>query len=590
MLMNLFAELFYAMPLLLYVLPDLLFITFEGRLSIAFYFVSLLYCVTLAYDMIGALDLSLIWYLHSTWLSPLYFRNYLLEAIDYTLHLFSPETQPLEETRSSTFPSSFNPVTIALGCWATSMFLLLCLDVFLFFDNDEQLFQNTTHRSAPTQDSYEWQGEWEDMGRFLEQLAPPVLWKFTPEQLQNPKKLAECLKKGCCCPGFSRQTQIAATCWGLAYAYRGALTAIQYPPREEVVSGSDNKTTDTPTTSTVANPAPMAGAAANPAPMAGAAANPAPGAAAANPAPMAGAAANSAPMAGAAANPAPMAGAAANPAPGASAANPAPAANAVAKAERQISVVSLIPRVREKQQQEESAQLVRNEAASPKQEQEKGSEEKSCSKAEQWEEQKGDETEVSESENTQYLSLRDLQYIREDFRHFPGEHIVTWLLRCWDSGAGRYRLTGKEAQQLGFLTRHWGIDRMIRKGEQASTLWRRLLSAVKERYPFKEDLVCQLGKWTTMERGIQYLRELAVLEVVYSDLDNGQLPVDPDKVQCTRAMWLNFVRSAPPFHAKALALMNWKSREAPVVDTLVWKLQQYQENLSFSFSGQSMSY
>ncbi|XP_071890641.1 uncharacterized protein [Anas platyrhynchos] len=560
MLMNLFAELFYAMPLLLYVLPDLLFITFEGRLSIAFYFVSLLYCVTLAYDMIGALDLSLIWYLHSTWLSPLYFRNYLLEAIDYTLHLFSPETQPLEETRSSTFPSSFNPVTIALGCWATSMFLLLCLDVFLFFDNDEQLFQNTTHRSAPTQDSYEWQGEWEDMGRFLEQLAPPVLWKFTPEQLQNPKKLAECLKKGCCCPGFSRQTQIAATCWGLAYAYRGALTAIQYPPREEVVSGSDNKTTDTPTTSTVANPAPMAGAAANPAPGA------------------------------AAANPAPMAGAAANPAPGASAANPAPAANAVAKAERQISVVSLIPRVREKQQQEESAQLVRNEAASPKQEQEKGSEEKSCSKAEQWEEQKGDETEVSESENTQYLSLRDLQYIREDFRHFPGEHIVTWLLRCWDSGAGRYRLTGKEAQQLGFLTRHWGIDRMIRKGEQASTLWRRLLSAVKERYPFKEDLVCQLGKWTTMERGIQYLRELAVLEVVYSDLDNGQLPVDPDKVQCTRAMWLNFVRSAPPFHAKALALMNWKSREAPVVDTLVWKLQQYQENLSFSFSGQSMSY
>nr|XP_013053966.2 uncharacterized protein LOC106047159 [Anser cygnoides] len=532
MLMNLLAELFYAMPLLLYVLPDLLFITFEGRLNAAFYFVLLLYCVTLAYDMIGALDLSLIWYLHSALLSPLYFRNHLLETNDYSFHLFSPETQPLEETRSSTFPSSFNPVTIALEYWATSMFLLLCLSVFLFFDNAKQLFKNTIHRSAPRQDSYEWQGEWEDMGRFLEQWAPPVLWKFTPEQLQNPKKLAECLKKGYHRLGFSRQTQIAAVCWGLAYAYRAALTAIQHPPGEEKVSGSDNKTTDTPTTSTAANPAPMAGAAAN----------------------------------------------------------PAPAANAVAEAENQLSVVSLTPTVKEKQQQEESAQLVRNEAASPKREQEEGSEEESCSEAEQWEEQEGDETEMSDSETTRYLSLRELRYIREDFRRFPGEHIVTWLLRCWDTGAGRYRLKGKEAQQLGFLARHWGIDRTIGKGAQASTLWRRLLSAVKEMYPFKEDLVCQLGKWTTMERGIQYLRELAVLEVVYSDLDNDQLSADPDEVQCTRPMWLKFVRSAPPLHASALALMNWKSREAPVVDTLVWKLQQYQENISSSFSGQSMNY
>ncbi|GAB0208734.1 mitochondrial enolase superfamily member 1 [Grus japonensis] len=44
------------------------------------------------------------------------------------------------------------------------------------------------------------------------------------------------------------------------------------------------------------------------------------------------------------------------------------------------------------------------------------------------------------------------------------------------------------------------------------------------------------GKWTTMETGIQYLRELAVREMVYYDPDNAQLPTDPDEVQCTRLM------------------------------------------------------
>ncbi|KAK4818477.1 hypothetical protein QYF61_014179 [Mycteria americana] len=61
--------------------------------------------------------------------------------------------------------------------------------------------------------------------------------------------------------------------------------------------------------------------------------------------------------------------------------------------------------------------------------------------------------------------------------------------------------------------------------------------SMKERYPFKEDVICHLGKWTTMERGIQYLRELAVLEVIYDDLDNKQLSKDPDEVKRTRPTW-----------------------------------------------------
>ncbi|GAB0203766.1 hypothetical protein GRJ2_002842200 [Grus japonensis] len=142
---------------------------------------------------------------------------------------------------------------------------------------------------------------------------------------------------------------------------------------------------------------------------------------------------------------------------------------------------------------------------------------------------------------TRSLSLSELRDMRKDFSCLPGEHIITWLLRCWDNGASSLELEGREAKQLGSLSREGGIDKAIGKKAQALSLWRRLLSSVRERYPFSEDVVCRPGKWTTMERGIQYLRELAVREMVYYDPDNVQLPTDPDEVQCTRPMWRKFV-------------------------------------------------
>ncbi|KAK4811260.1 hypothetical protein QYF61_022157 [Mycteria americana] len=105
---------------------------------------------------------------------------------------------------------------------------------------------------------------------------------------------------------------------------------------------------------------------------------------------------------------------------------------------------------------------------------------------------------VDEVETTRSLSLSELRDMRKDFSCRPGVHIVTWLLRCWDSGASSLEL-----------------------------------EAMKERYPFKEDVVYRPGKWTTMEKGIQYLRELAMLEVIYGDLDDEQIPTDADEVQCT---------------------------------------------------------
>ncbi|KAK4825785.1 hypothetical protein QYF61_002348 [Mycteria americana] len=123
----------------------------------------------------------------------------------------------------------------------------------------KQLFKNTTQRSALRLDSNEWQGVCDSMGKYLGQQAPPVFWNFTPEQVQNPEKLVEYLEKVCCHPGNSRETQITATCQGLAHAYQALFNTIQNPQGEEVVSGSDDKTTGTADT-----PTPVTGTAAEP--------------------------------------------------------------------------------------------------------------------------------------------------------------------------------------------------------------------------------------------------------------------------------------------------------------------------------------
>lgn len=166
---------------------------------------------------------------------------------------------------------------------------------------------------------------------------------------------------------------------------------------------------------------------------------------------------------------------------------------------------------------------------------------------------------------TRGLSQRELRDTRKKFGCCPGEHLVTWLLQCWDTAANSLELDGREAGQLESLARDAGIDKAIGNGAQSFTLWRRLLSGVKERYPFKEDLVCQPGKWTTMEKGIQYPRELAVRDVVYDDLDNDRLSKDPDEVKCTPPMWRKFVQSAPSSYANSLAVMTWKDHEEPTV-------------------------
>ncbi|PKU37904.1 hypothetical protein llap_11787 [Limosa lapponica baueri] len=115
-------------------------------------------------------------------------------------------------------------------------------------------------------------------------------------------------------------------------------------------------------------------------------------------------------------------------------------------------------------------------------------------------------------------------------------------------------LDGAEARQLGNLSKEAGIDKALGEKSQTLSLWRRLLSAIKDRYPFKDDIECCPSKWTNIEKGIKYLRELAVKEVIYGDWDKT---VNPDEMPCKQPMLRKFSRSAPPMYSHTLSVLIW---------------------------------
>ncbi|PKU29392.1 ubiquitin carboxyl-terminal hydrolase 4 [Limosa lapponica baueri] len=158
------------------------------------------------------------------------------------------------------------------------------------------------------------------------------------------------------------------------------------------------------------------------------------------------------------------------------------------------------------------------------QEAEKEIRERAASQAATTQEEESDAETVIKS-----FSMKDLQNMRKDFCHCEGETLISWLLQCWDNGADTIDLEGREARQLGNLARYGGTDKATGKKTNTLSLWRQLVSAIKGRYPFKDDMECHLSKQTTMEKGIKYLTELAVQEWIYGD---RQVNADPDEMSC----------------------------------------------------------
>ncbi|TRZ06355.1 hypothetical protein HGM15179_020752 [Zosterops borbonicus] len=135
---------------------------------------------------------------------------------------------------------------------------------------------------------------------------------------------------------------------------------------------------------------------------------------------------------------------------------------------------------------------------------------------------------------THSLSLDELHDLQREFTRQTNESILTWLLRIWDAAANDTILDGIEARQLGSLSRVVVIDQGIGKTQEPLSLWQRLLTSVKDRYLCKEDLQVHQGKWSAIEQGMRSLRELTVLEIIFSK--DKKFPKSPDDVRCTSQM------------------------------------------------------
>ncbi|KAJ7418802.1 hypothetical protein BTVI_27377 [Pitangus sulphuratus] len=349
------------------------------------------------------------------------------------------------------------------------------------------VFSRAFQALVPAVHNQEWQGRWEKIGQLLEDYFPAVLWKFTPEQVQDPDKMAEYLREKC--RGNSREERLIALCWALASAYRALLDARQLPRGE-------GRTTISVATQTAAGALPGA-------------------------------------------------------------AVPIPKKSKSKSAATQTDeplLGALVPA--QKKSKSKPGLLARDE-------EETGSSE---------------EEEAGAALTLQCPCLGKLRHVRKYFRRQLNESVPAWLARCWAFGAQDITLDGREARNLGCLAWIVHIDKGIAKTAGPLSLWKRLLSSVKELYPAKNHLFVPRDVWWNLEEGVQYLRELAVLQVLYDEAGREEFPLDPGRAFCTFHTWHWLRESAPCRYSGTFPAIGWSARLT--VNRLATRLCQYHQELS----------
>nr|XP_031360728.1 Friend virus susceptibility protein 1-like [Lonchura striata domestica] len=118
------------------------------------------------------------------------------------------------------------------------------------------------------------------------------------------------------------------------------------------------------------------------------------------------------------------------------------------------------------------------------------------------------------TESLMYESLRNLH---KDIVRRGHEAYTSWLLRVWDLMGTGVQLDGGEGRNLGPLTQDSGINQVFVREPGSLSLWERLLMSVRERFVHRERMQDHHHRmcWKTLEEGIQQLREVAVLEVLF---------------------------------------------------------------------------
>ena len=110
-----------------------------------------------------------------------------------------------------------------------------------------------------------------------------------------------------------------------------------------------------------------------------------------------------------------------------------------------------------------------------------------------------------------------------------------------------------------------------------------MLLAVKERYPFKDNLIPEKKKWTDMEKGIRYLKGYAVVEILHSPTfipDEPDQEHDPERVRCTPNMWHMLTKTAPEGYASTFAAMYGRAERRPLLNELIYILADFELHLT----------
>lgn len=207
------------------------------------------------------------------WFNIFLYVGYVLSTWDFIYYLHETInncSQSLGRTGDEYFHKSFTPFYFSKPLTAAfkdpgllnteeSILLLSYLVgrlalVYISFRSAKEITGKFFQRS----ENDEWHGRWEKIGQVLKEYSAPVVWKFTPEQIQDPVKVAEYLKEKRC--GGSREEQLTALCWALATLYRTLLDTSQSPQGEEEVEEEEESRPTGTQTAAASEEQPMLGA------------------------------------------------------------------------------------------------------------------------------------------------------------------------------------------------------------------------------------------------------------------------------------------------------------------------------------------
>ncbi|RMB89335.1 hypothetical protein DUI87_34316 [Hirundo rustica rustica] len=197
--------------------------------------------------------------------------------------------------------------------------------------------------------------------------------------------------------------------------------------------------------------------------------------------------------------------------------------------------------------------------------------------------QPGEESEVEIiTESLTYESLRNLQ---KDLARRGREAYTAWLLQVWDLIGTGVQLDSSEARNLGPLTQDSGVNQVFVREPGPLSLWERLLMSVRERFVHRDRMQehHHRMRWKTLEEGIQQLREVAVLEVLFGR--GGQHDNDPDKVKCTGQMLWNLATLGPSQYATYIATIHPDTNQE-TVGSVANKLRNYESIISSPMKAQ----